>query len=244
MSAVKGNARYPQESGNMSRRVYSSLRERIVGNEFLPGQPISENEIAAQYGVSRTPVREALRRLEQDRLVTRGRLGRGYLVRLFDLDEMDEIYDVRISLEELALRTVSTRLTPETVDGLREALDSFSEPLTPGEALDADERFHLSLVSASGNRTLQEFLEKVNHRIHIIRGIDFWDSDRRKTSKAEHDAILAALLGGDVEEASRLLEHHILESKATCERLTREGLAMVYKPRRSEERRDIDPRVE
>lgn len=218
----------------ISRRIYASLHERIVTNQFLPGQPISENEIAGEYGASRTPVREALRRLEQDRLVTRGRGGRGYLVRVFDLDEMDEVYEVRIALEELALRTVAARLTPELAESLWEVWRSSPDQGTPRDALAGDERFHEALVAAAGNRPLLEFLETVNHRIHIIRGIDFTVSSRCAASKAEHRAILSALDSGRTDEASLILRDHIVRSKTICERLATEGLAMVYKPRRKD----------
>ncbi len=215
----------------MSRRIYESLRERIVRNEFMPGQAIGENELAAHYNVSRTPVREALRRLEQDRLVTRGQSGRGYFVRHFDLEEMDEIYDVRVQLEDLALRTLATRLTSEVIHILEDVSASFPDCASANEALIADERFHLSLATCSGNRPLLEFLEKINHRIHVIRSIDFVDSARRTISKAEHAAIIAALLNHELEDASRLLCCHILRSKASCQRLAQERLAAIYRPR-------------
>lgn len=216
-------------SETASRRVYISVRDRIVENEWAPGESIGEKELAAEYGVSRTPIREALLQLEQDKLVTRGRSGRGYLVRPFDLSEMDEMYDVRISLEDLALRRLATQLTPDRVDVLQQGLDASSESASRVDALDADERFHLALASCSGNRTLLELLEHITRRIHIIRSIDFLDSERRSTSTAEHVAILARLLDDDVEEASRLLKHHILKSKATCQALAGESLAAVYK---------------
>lgn len=216
-------------SETASRRVYISVRDRIVENEWAPGESIGEKELAAEYGVSRTPIRAALLQLEQDKLVTRGRSGRGYLVRPFDLSEMDEMYDVRISLEELALRILATQLTPERVDVLQQGLAAFSESASRVEALETDERFHLALAICSGNRTLLEFLEHITQRIHIIRSIDFLDSERRCTSHAEHVAILARLLDDDVDEASRLLKQHILKSKATCQALASESLAAVYK---------------
>lgn len=214
--------------GTISRRIYVSLRERIVSNQFLPGQSIVENEIAGEYGVSRTPVREAVRRLEQDGLVRRGRGRRGYCVRLFDLAELDEDYAVRIALEELALRTVAARLTPELAASLWEVWRSFPDQGTPQEALAGDERFHKALAAASGNRILLEFLETVDQRIHTVRAIDFTVSDRRAVSKAEHRAILSALVSGRTDEASEMLHSHIVHSRAICERLATEGLAMVY----------------
>ncbi|HJW75315.1 MAG TPA: GntR family transcriptional regulator [Thermoleophilia bacterium] len=229
----------PATRTTSSRRIYESLHRRIVTNEFLPGLPISENEIATHYGVSRTPVREALRRLEQDRLVTRGRGGRGYNVRVFDLDEMDEVYEVRIALEELALRTLAARLTPQLEESLWHVWRTTPETGTPQEALAGDEHFHRALAEAAGNRALLEFLERVNHRIHIIRGIDFTVDERRAVSRAEHQAILSALVDGNTDEASRLLREHILRSKAICERLATEGLAMVYRPRRKEDSLDL-----
>lgn len=218
-------------AGSTSARVYDSLHNRIINNYYIPGQLMAEQEIADEYGISRTPVREALRRLEQDKLVTRGRAGRGYVVRPFDLDEIDALYEVRMALEDLALRTTATRLSPELTNDLWNLWQSLPDEGTADEVLAGDEHFHLALATASGNRPLVEFIETVSQRIHIVRSIDFTVPERQKVSKLEHREILDALGAGDDAKAAYLLRQHILKSKALCEKLAMEGLAHVFRPR-------------
>lgn len=161
-------------------------------------------------------------------------MGRGYLVRFFDLEEIDEVYEVRLALEDLAIRTLAGRLTPEVIEGLWATWASAPDEGSPRDTLAGDEGFHIAIATASGNLTLLEFLETVNHRIHIVRGIDFTVKERRAASKTEHREILSAVIEGRTDQAAEQLRAHILRSKAICERLATEGLAMVYGPRRGE----------
>lgn len=212
-------------------RIYQSLRERIVRYEFLPGERLYENVIASSYGVSRTPVRESLQRLEQIRLLARD--GRnGYVVRPFDLEEMDELYEARIALEELSVRRVASRLTPRRLKRLRAVWASFPEQGDPSDALAADEMFHEALAEAGGNRVLLEFLKTVNERIHVMRRIDFTAPDRWRATRREHREIIEALASEDAEHAVELMREHILRSKAMCARLASEGLAQIYLTKR------------
>lgn len=214
----------------VSERVFQSLRQRIVTNELLPGQRISENEIAREYRVSRTPVREALRRLEQGRFVVRSSGGTGYRIRPLDLSEMDEAYETRQALEELSLRSIARHLSPDLAKRLLQMGRQFPDEGPPGDVLAADERFHLELAAAAKNQILLEFLEIVAERIHIIRRIDFTIRRRCAVTKAEHLEILTTLISGDTGEAVALMRAHIKRSKEVCELLAGEGLAMVFNP--------------
>jgi DNA-binding GntR family transcriptional regulator len=214
--------------------IYGSLRERIVRYELRPGERISENQIAAAYGASRTPVRESLRRLEQIGLITREG-GSGYLIRPFNLDEMDELYEVRLALEEVSVRSVAARLTPELAERLWEEWRRFPSDGDPSEALAEDERFHEVLAEEGQNQTLLQFLRTVNERIHILRRIDFTSRDRWVATRAEHREILEALTAGSANDAAALMRAHIQRSKEICARLAAEGLALIYRPTREGE---------
>lgn len=218
-----------EEHQTIADQIYESLRESIIRYELPPGEFLREQQIALVHGASRTPVRESLRRLEQAGLVVRA--GRsGYRVRRFDIRQMDQLYDVRIALEELAVRSAVECLTDEVATELRRIWRSFPATGDPSEALDADEAFHEGLAAASGNKVLLEFLKVVNERIHIIRRIDFTSPERWAATAKEHGEILDMLEARDGDAASDCLREHILTSKTVCARLTVEGLAQIYLP--------------
>jgi DNA-binding GntR family transcriptional regulator len=211
----------------LADEIYEALREQIVRGRLLPGERINERTIARERGASRTPVRESLRRLEQTNLVRRdGRAG--YVVRRFDLTEMDQLYDVRLALELLAIRTLGEHATPERLAEVREVWRRFPASGDPSEALAADEAFHEALAEQSGNAVLLQFLKDINERIHVIRRIDFTAPDRWATTQLEHDRILERLEAGHIDEATDLLRQNIESSKEKIAELATEGLAQIY----------------
>lgn len=222
----------PQEPNELASRtladgLHDALREDIVRGRLLPGEHINERALARAWGASRTPVREALRRLEQAGLVTRDGRSR-YVVRPFSLAEMDQLYDVRIALEDLAIRTIGAISTPERLAVVRAAWKAFPDSGDPSDALNADEAFHESVVRACENVVLAEFLTAINERIHVMRRIDFTATHRWAETRREHGQVLEALESGQVDEAASLMRAHILRSKAKVAELANEGLAQVY----------------
>lgn len=226
-SRVRDGTRRGERAGTLAEQIGEALRERIVRYDLPPGYRMLETEIASEFGASRTPVREALRRLEQGRLITRDGPG-GYYVRRFDLAEMDDLYEVRIALETLAIRTLGSRVSPNALSHIKAVWRAFPPKGSPSEALAADEAFHEALAEASGNSVLTESLKAVNERIHIIRRIDFTAEHRLSESKHEHALVLGELEAGRVRRAQELLEQHIRKSKKKIGALAKEGLAQVY----------------
>ena len=202
------------------------LRDRILRFDLKPGERLTETGLAQLLSVSRTPVREALQKLEHAGLVARH--GRGYCVRKFDLREMDELWDIREALEGLAIVTLSQSLTPDKLKRLHEVWDEFPENGDPEKALVCDEKFHQTIAELSGNRALLSYLEHVNERIHIIRRIDFDDGHRFSETKAEHQRVVVALKRGRAAEAERHLMENIRRARSNIQRLAKEGLAHVY----------------
>jgi DNA-binding GntR family transcriptional regulator len=211
----------------LADEIYEALREQIVRGRLLPGERINERAIARDAGASRTPVRESLRRLEQTGLVRRdGRAG--YVVRRFDLAEMDQLYDVRLALELLAIRTLADNATAERLERVREVWRTFPSSGDPSDALAADEAFHEAIAEQSGNRVLLQVLRDINERIHVIRRIDFTAPDRWAATQHEHDEILERLESGRADEATVLLQQNIESSKSKIADLAKEGLAQIY----------------
>lgn len=211
----------------ISERIHASLRARILGFELAPGTHLNEQEIAAEYGASRTPVRESLRRLEQNRLVVHS-ARQGYRVRPFDLSEMDQLYDLRVAIETLAIETLAQNVSDQALAHLSDICAAFPAEGDPSDALAADEAFHEGIAQESANAVALEFLHMVNERIQAIRRIDFTKPDRWVETREEHERILGALAGPSPHTATQLLVDHIRRSKTICERLAGEGLAQIY----------------
>ncbi|WP_028922001.1 GntR family transcriptional regulator [Pseudonocardia acaciae] len=193
----------------MSVNVYDRIRRDIASGELSPGAPLVELAMAARYGTSRTPIREALRRLEQDGMVERA--DRGMRVRARSSEEVLEIYDVRISLEATAARWAADRRTE--LDLLRLRRDH--ERMLATDAGDADamaasnRRFHETLWTASHNSTLIDMLRHLN--AHLTRYPDTtltW-KDRWGTALDEHARLIEAIDRRDTAEAAKIAEAHM-----------------------------------
>lgn len=189
--------------------VLNTLREMAISCQLKPGERLSEIELAARLGVSRTPVREAL-----TRLVTEGFLqpcARGYMRRPLDVQETLDLYEARVAVERECLRLALLRGTPDQLDEAQAFLShSRGVPAdTPmAELVALDEAFHQRLAAMSGNAELQRMLASLNDRIRFIRWIDMEHVGRDSTQQ-EHQAILEALRQRDATAAEQSLTEHI-----------------------------------
>src|SRR5713226_6179904 len=144
----------------LSDRVHHELKRRLTLWEYLPGQRMGEEALAAEFGVSRTPVRDALRRLEQEGFLEDTEGWTGYRVRMPDLPRMEEFYEVRLCLEQVVVRRVASAPADPEID---ELLQIWQPPkrsaLEPDpDMVDADEAFHETLARLAGNRVLYKML--------------------------------------------------------------------------------------
>lgn len=193
----------------MAAGVYEQLRQRIVSGDIPPGERLTEIALAEDFGISRTPVREALRRLEQDGLVERA--ARGMRVRERSPNEILEIYEVRILLETAAARAAATRRTP--LDVAR--LEQLHENMVKTEVGDAqtmetiNRRFHEMLWATSHNSTLIDVLTRLNSYLLRYRGTTLTHGDRWKTVLKEHEELLDAIREGDADRAAEIAEEHM-----------------------------------
>ena len=202
-----------------SEATHRALKRRLLLGEFPFGQRLAEERLAAQLGVSRTPVREALARLHVEGHVQRFPEG-GFEPSFSDMDRIAELYEVRKALELAAVRRSIGAV--ETVTHDRSALldlrrDWIALEDDPAEHADpefvlVDEDFHVRLALASGNSALAEMLTTVNERIRVVRVHDFLTEERIVATVEEHVGILDALLNGSIDETVARLEGHIDES--------------------------------
>lgn len=204
----------------LSEQVYESLRRDLATGAIVPTERLGEERLAEIYGVSRTPVREALARLQADGLVERHADGLyPYRPRL---EELDNLFELRIVLETRGIqRVIGIVGEPAPAHDLslvRAELDTWrgfrDDPPEPGPALvAADEQFHTTLLAAAGNTALADALTGVYVRVRPVRTLDLPTPERIATMTAEHIAIAEQLLDGDPNAALRTLTAHIGSSR-------------------------------
>ena len=189
--------------------TYEKLREGIVSGEYPPGTHLVETALAETLGVSRTPIREALSRLQQDGLVERG--SRGLQVRQRSSAEILEIFEVRIVLEGTAAKLAAERHTE--VDRIRIQAHLANLDSNKGAAPDVqaaiNREFHRSIWYASHNRALIDMLERLS--VHMFRYpfTTYEAKGRPETSILEHKELADAIIAHDSERAARLASHHM-----------------------------------
>ena len=191
-------------------RVYEQLRTMTIDYEIKPGERLNEGELARSLGVSRTPLREALNRLNIEGLL-RFVPGKGFFCRDLDVKEVFSLYELRHAIEVAALRLSIVRAKNEDIDVLLAFLDATGpEPAdrTTDELVELDEKFHERLMKMSGNDEMVRVLRNVNARIRLVRWIDMNRADR-KVTQSEHRALLMALKARDEITCVELLEKHI-----------------------------------
>lgn len=220
---MSSKSKSPQNADAIHRR----LKEMILNFEFYPGTRLTEGELSERFGVSRTPIREAVQRLEMERLMT-VRPKQGCFVRALDIDEINDYYQVRMALERLMLQLVIERMPRQA---LLDLAAEWAPSQIPTDVIDVetmalrDESFHLALATGCGNRVLVQKLREINEHIHIIRRLDFTDAGRIEATYREHHALCQCLLDGRLDEALALLQSHIERSQEFSQGLTLRRLA-------------------
>ncbi|MQA81932.1 MAG: FCD domain-containing protein [Streptosporangiales bacterium] len=191
--------------------VLRQLRRSILGGDLAPGSQILQQEIAARLGVSRVPVRDALRTLEGQGLVTYSS-HRGYHVRQVDITELLEIQDIRDILEGEALCTAVDRVEDTTFDRMQEHLDAMTRAEDEQDWTtwsDAHREFHFTLFAASGMRRLMRILDRLWDASDIYRSYYMRTGSARSRTSREHHDLLAAARSRDTGQLLTLLaEHH------------------------------------
>lgn len=199
----------------MALRVYEQLRETIVNGHYPAGELLVETALAAQFSVSRTPIREALRRLEQDGLVERG--SRGMNVRSRSPEEILEIYEVRVTLEAAAARAAAARRTPldlARLDQIHQAmLDASTDD--PDQLASTNRRFHEIVWSMSHNATLIDLLTRLHAHLIRYRETTLSYPDRWDAVLSEHHELIEAIKAGDRERAGEIAEAHMVAARNT-----------------------------
>ncbi|NEB75171.1 GntR family transcriptional regulator [Streptomyces sp. SID14478] len=186
--------------------VQEEIKHRILTGQLRPGHALVESDLAAQFGVSKTPVREALKTLAGTGLVVMNQY-KGVTVRTVDAHMAREVYDVRLLLEPEALRrTVHRRAS---LDAAREALESAATATDTAQRSLANREFHRALYLPCGNPLLGKMLDEVRDQAALVSAVAWALDPSWEREAAEHREILELALAGDAQGASRALRDHI-----------------------------------
>ena len=195
----------------LSEAVHDALLDAIVTGKLPPGTLLLEEELAAQLGVSTTPVRSALQVLETESLVSRTPY-RSAHVRVFSPDEVREVYEVRIALETMAVRLACERITADELTYLSR-LQAEGRQHVDDESTSAyetyNERFHQAIFDAARNALLSDLMKRVHHLVRLFANVTIRVPAQRRRAYQEHEQILRALTARDADRAVALMESHL-----------------------------------
>lgn len=195
-------------------KVFHKIREDILNGRYKPQEELRENTIGKELGVSRTPVREALRQLELEGLVTIIP-NKGAYVNGITYQDVEDIYQMRARLEGLCARMACERITREQLDEMEELilLSQFHEKKGHfTQLMELDSRFHEILFEASQSKMLEQHLKKLHQYVQRVRQFSLERGHRAEKSTEEHERIMQAIREKDQERADELATQHILNA--------------------------------
>jgi phosphonate utilization transcriptional regulator len=202
-------------TASLSSAAQQEIERMILDGEIGPGSKLTEAWLSERLGVSRGPIREAFRMLEESGLV-RQEKNRGVFVRDIPLEEALEIYDLRAAMDELVGRRLAETITPEQLKTARAIVERMDVAARSGDSdayhlLNLD--FHDALVGFTGNRKLAGVYRKLVKELALFRRRNLRDQQLLPHSAAEHRGILKAIASGDPEQAGRAMFDHVMESR-------------------------------
>ena len=203
------------QSNSLTSVVQGELERMILSGELAPGAKLTEMTLAARLGVSRGPLREAFRMLEEAGLV-RTEKNRGVFVRDIPIDEAVEIFDLRAAMDELVGRQLAERITPAQLKEVRAMVDAMEHAVKAADARGyhlLNLQFHDRLVAMAGNRKLCAIYRKLIKELSLFRRLNLADGWLMPISAGEHRAIVKAIAGGDPDAAGRAMSEHAMQSK-------------------------------
>ncbi|KKM09848.1 hypothetical protein SY88_16800 [Clostridiales bacterium PH28_bin88] len=207
---------------SLSEQAYEVIKDAIITNRLQPNQVLTEEELAAQLGISRTPLRTALNRLAFEKLVEVSP-GRGAVVARISLEEIHHLSVIREALEPLAAGLAVPHLTSEQIDGLEEALELQKASIEQGdymEYLRQDLVFHNRLAFYSQNGPLAEIIENLSVKVQRFLILAQNLTQMAPVALHEHYAVLEALKNRDSDGAARAMKAHVHNA---CKRMPNEG---------------------
>lgn len=204
--------------------VFKTLRQAILRGELEPGERLMEIQLAERLGVSRTPIREAIRKLELEGLVLMIPR-KGAEVAKISESNLRDVLEVRRSLEELAIDLACQRMTPEELEELKVTQEKFALAIKNGDAMqiaETDERYHEIIYDGTKNARLVQILNNLREQMYRYRLEYIKDEDKRQVLLIEHERILKAISLRHVQEAKQAIREHIDNQEITIRKNLKE----------------------
>lgn len=196
---------------SLTDKAYEQIKEWILDFSIRPGSHLSIGELAEALGISRTPVREALSRLEQNHMVARMPM-KGFTVKTLDPREIRDLFEVRTAVEILAARQAARRLDRTSRAQIAESLEATAATMEQGSrsrSLDLEQNFHIKILEASGNLALAEIGRGVLERIWAIQRFGLVTFEDMYLAHEQHTEIFRAMTQGDSDRAAALMRDHM-----------------------------------
>jgi DNA-binding GntR family transcriptional regulator len=219
-------------AASLSELAYTKIKGEIANFKLIPGDRFSENSLVKQLEMSRTPIREALFKLQQEGWVE-VQFRSGWLVKPFDFNRFEHLYDLRLVLETAAVKRLADAESV-ALDALNAIwLVSPKDRESDGKRVaKLDEAFHTGLISALGNPEIARVHQDVTEQIRIIRRLDFTQALRIEATYEEHAQILRAIAKHRSDQATMLLRAHIETSKTEVRKMTLSELSQARSKKR------------
>ncbi len=230
MVGRQGLAMAIEPSATFSEPIVAALKERILSWHYPPEHRLTEDGLCREFGVSRSPVREALQILATNGFVRRMD-NRGYAVRQVRVSELEELYDVRLALELFAVEKLAA--SGASADRLNELAQNWQavhrqRPPDVEELARLDALFHEGLAALAGNALLLQQLQAINERLLVFRTIDFAKPNRFENTCVQHLAILDRIIAADVAGARTALQRNVEDGRNIVGNSIKEALARAY----------------
>ena len=210
-SAVRTNGHGSGRSF-LKDRAYESIKQRLLNDDYPPGTFLSERKLAEHLGMSKTPVKGALERLESEGFITVSPQ-QGIVVRELSVHEIADQYEIRSVLESYTLRSIAGKLTPDQVGRVRANLESQSRLRGSGDVakgVELDSAFHTQFVEFLGNGEILRVIVQLREKMQrVVTQVFRLCPTRLDTSSDEHSAIAAAVIAGDGDRAAAMLVSHL-----------------------------------
>lgn len=201
---------------SLADRVFEKLENDIIFGVYPRGEILTELKLVEQLGVSRTPIREALRRLEQERLIKD--TGKGSVVLGITVEDLTDILNIRLRIEGLATYYATKKMTPDGLQQLQHVLDLQEFYFSKGDTdhiREMDDQFHKLICDLSGRTVIADTLLPLHRKTQRYRRASIADKERTSAVVLEHRKIFEAIKAGDAELAEQLTTEHIAHAKAS-----------------------------
>ena len=220
-----------RQFSNLSASIVATLKERIIHWQYPPEHRLTEAELCQKFGVSRSPVREALRTLATDGFVKK-MPNRGYAVKQYNLREIEELYELRLALELFVVECLANRGTPmkDDMDALKRTWTGLlnGSSKKDEELARLDTLFHETLAHAAGNKSLLRQLRAINERLLLFRMIDFGKAHRVESTCHQHLEILKRIAAKDISGARKAMQRNIEDGRNNVHAAIKDALARSY----------------